>query len=48
MNRSIPVPQEITSRIAQHLEGYSGECSTLVSLSQNVDESNIPEWLDDW
>ncbi|KAG6723609.1 hypothetical protein I3843_03G210700 [Carya illinoinensis] len=48
MNRSFPVPQEITSRIAQHLEGYSEECSTLVSFSQTIDEPNDPEWLDDW
>lgn len=44
---SFPVPHEITSRIAQHLESHSEDCTPLFSASQDV-EVNIPEWLDDW
>ncbi|KAB1224454.1 Protein phosphatase 2C and cyclic nucleotide-binding/kinase domain-containing protein [Morella rubra] len=49
MDRTFPVPHEITSRISQHLESHSEDySSTLVSSFQNVEEFNIPEWLDDW
>ncbi|KAF3965164.1 hypothetical protein ACB098_01G175600 [Castanea mollissima] len=45
---SFPVPHEITYRITQHLESHSEDCSTLGSLAQDVEDLNIPEWLDDW
>ncbi|XP_062148034.1 protein phosphatase 2C and cyclic nucleotide-binding/kinase domain-containing protein [Alnus glutinosa] len=45
-DHSFPVPHEIASRIVQHLETHSEDC-TLVSSSQDV-ELNTPEWLDDW
>lgn len=49
MDRTFPVPHEITSRISQHLESHSEDyTSTLVSSFQNVEEFNIPEWLDHW
>ncbi|XP_059431761.1 protein phosphatase 2C and cyclic nucleotide-binding/kinase domain-containing protein [Corylus avellana] len=46
-DHSFPVPHEITSRISQHLETHSEDCTPLVSLSQDA-ELNTPEWLDDW
>lgn len=45
---SFPVPHEITCRITQHLESHSEDCTTLGSLAQDVEDLNIPEWLDDW
>ncbi|KAM5547617.1 protein phosphatase 2C and cyclic nucleotide-binding/kinase domain-containing protein [Rosa sericea] len=46
---SFPVPQEITSRIAQHLESHSDEYSAPQgSPSHNEEELDIPEWFDDW
>lgn len=48
-DRSLPVPREITSRVAQHLESHSVECTApLTSQSQDLDDLNAPEWLDDW
>jgi hypothetical protein len=47
MDRSFPVPHEIASRISQHLETHSEDCTPLVSSSQDV-KLNTPEWLDDW
>ncbi|GMY36100.1 protein phosphatase 2C and cyclic nucleotide-binding/kinase domain-containing protein isoform X1, partial [Fagus crenata] len=45
---SFPVPHEITSQITQHLESHSEDCTPVVSLAQDVEDLNIPEWLDDW
>lgn len=45
---SFPVPHEITSRITLHLESHSEDCTPVVSLAQDVEDLNIPEWLDDW
>lgn len=44
-----PVPHEITSRIAQHLENHT-EDYTIHSLSPSRDpeELNTPEWLEEW
>ncbi|CAK7337456.1 unnamed protein product [Dovyalis caffra] len=48
-DRSLPVPSEIASRVTQHLESRSQECTApLASPSQDVDDLNVPEWLDDW
>ncbi|KAH8482129.1 hypothetical protein H0E87_029550 [Populus deltoides] len=48
-DRSLPVPREITSRVAQHLESHSVECTApLTSQSQDLDDLNALEWLDDW
>ncbi|RZB92820.1 Protein phosphatase 2C and cyclic nucleotide-binding/kinase domain-containing protein isoform D [Glycine soja] len=49
-NHTFPVPQEIISRITQHLEVHSEDCSTgyLGSPLQEVKELNVPEWLEDW
>ncbi|KAK4280922.1 hypothetical protein QN277_012474 [Acacia crassicarpa] len=48
-NRSFPAPPEIISRITQYLEIHSEDCAgSQVSLPQEVDELNIPEWLEDW
>ncbi|RVW96284.1 Protein phosphatase 2C and cyclic nucleotide-binding/kinase domain-containing protein [Vitis vinifera] len=46
---SFPVPHEITSRIAQHLENHT-EDYTIHSLSPSRDpeELNTPEWLEEW
>lgn len=43
------VPLEITSRITQHLESRSEDCSiSLFSPPRKVEELNTPEWLEDW
>ena len=48
-DHSYGVPQEITSRIAQHLETYGNESSVpRPSLSEDLDCTDVPEWLDDW
>lgn len=48
-NHSFPVPKEIMSRIAQHLEMYSEDITfPRLSLSQDVEDGDVPEWLDDW
>lgn len=48
-NHSFPVPPEITSRIAQYLEIPSENCTDPQdSPSQEVEELNVPEWLEDW
>ncbi|XP_027923208.1 protein phosphatase 2C and cyclic nucleotide-binding/kinase domain-containing protein isoform X2 [Vigna unguiculata] len=49
-NRTFPVPQEIISRITQYLEVHSEDCSTGYPGSplQEVEELNVPEWLEDW
>ncbi|KAJ4839876.1 hypothetical protein Tsubulata_003181 [Turnera subulata] len=47
--RSFPVPHEITSRITQHLESNSEDSGLpLSSPSREVEDLNVPEWLDDW
>lgn len=48
-NHTFPVPQEITSRVTQYLEARSEDCSaSMGSPSQEVEELNVPEWLEDW
>ncbi|WVZ14197.1 hypothetical protein V8G54_011763 [Vigna mungo] len=49
-SRTFPVPQEIISRISQYLEVHSEDCSTGYPGSplQEVEELNVPEWLEDW
>nr|KYP66932.1 Protein phosphatase 2C and cyclic nucleotide-binding/kinase domain-containing protein [Cajanus cajan] len=49
-HRTFPVPQEIISRITQYLEVHSEDSSTgyLGSPLQEVEELNVPEWLEDW
>ncbi|KAK7247633.1 hypothetical protein RIF29_42520 [Crotalaria pallida] len=47
--RTCPVPGEIISRITQYLEVHSEDCSgALSSPPQEVEELNVPEWLEDW
>ncbi|KAF1859222.1 hypothetical protein Lal_00009806 [Lupinus albus] len=44
-----PVPEEIIYRITQYLDVHSENCSgTLGSPPQEVEELNVPEWLEDW
>ncbi|KAM7259538.1 hypothetical protein ACFE04_015279 [Oxalis oulophora] len=46
---TFPVPHEITSRISQHLESRSEDLIVnQASPTRDVDELNVPEWLDDW
>ncbi|KAG4141241.1 hypothetical protein ERO13_D06G064000v2 [Gossypium hirsutum] len=48
-DRTCPVPQELASRVAQHLEIHSEDCPVAVaSPPQDIAELNVPEWLDDW
>ncbi|KAK9026920.1 hypothetical protein V6N11_066778 [Hibiscus sabdariffa] len=48
-DHSFPVPHELTSRIAQHLETRNEECPVAVtSPSQDIAVLNVPEWLDEW
>ncbi|KAJ4957465.1 hypothetical protein NE237_024576 [Protea cynaroides] len=44
-----PVPHEITSRVALHLENHTEDCSILdVHPCGDTAELNTPEWLEDW
>lgn len=47
-NGSFPVPHEITSRIAQHLETHSEDFGASPSPNPYVEQLNTPEWLEDW
>ncbi|KAH1131949.1 hypothetical protein J1N35_003327 [Gossypium stocksii] len=48
-DQSVPVPHELTSRIAQHLESHNEECPVAVtSPTQDIAVLNDPEWLDEW
>ena len=49
-DRSFPVPPEVTSRIAQHLESHLDEYSIHQGAPSDNDEEehDIPEWFDDW
>nr|KJB64985.1 hypothetical protein B456_010G074600 [Gossypium raimondii] len=48
-DRTCPVPQELASRVAQHLEIHSEDCPVAVaSPPQDIAELNVPDWLDDW
>ncbi|XP_061357967.1 protein phosphatase 2C and cyclic nucleotide-binding/kinase domain-containing protein isoform X1 [Gastrolobium bilobum] len=50
-HHTFPVPQEIISRITQHLEVHSEDCTSgsLGSpLHDELEELNVPEWLEDW
>ncbi|XP_057759820.1 protein phosphatase 2C and cyclic nucleotide-binding/kinase domain-containing protein isoform X1 [Arachis stenosperma] len=48
-HRTFPAPPEIISRVAQYLEVHSEDCSgSLGSPLQEVEELNVPEWLEDW
>lgn len=49
VDRAIPVPEEITSRISHYLESHKDDCSIPPSSPPwNVEELNTPEWLEDW
>ena len=46
---SFPVPNEILSRISQHLENHIEDSAVpQTSPTRDVEELNTPEWLDDW
>jgi hypothetical protein len=48
---SLPVPPEIASRVTQHLESHSEECTALLASAspyRDLDDLNVPEWPDDW
>ncbi|KAL5768782.1 hypothetical protein ACOSP7_015327 [Xanthoceras sorbifolium] len=46
---SFPVPNEILSRISQHLEIHIEDSAVpQTSPPRDVEELNVPEWLDDW
>ncbi|PPD73561.1 hypothetical protein GOBAR_DD29504 [Gossypium barbadense] len=48
-DQSVPVPHELTSRIAQRLESHNEECPVAVtSPTQDIAVLNDPEWLDEW
>ncbi|XP_027357548.1 protein phosphatase 2C and cyclic nucleotide-binding/kinase domain-containing protein isoform X3 [Abrus precatorius] len=48
-HHTFPVPQEIISRIAQYVEVHSEDCTGYPgSPLQEVEELNVPEWLEDW
>ncbi|CAI0390200.1 unnamed protein product [Linum tenue] len=51
-NRTLPVPQEIESRVAHHTQtcsqDYDDPPSAADSSSQDTEVLNAPEWLDDW
>jgi len=49
VDRTIPAPEEITSRISHYLESHPDDCSLPPSSPpRNVEELNTPEWLEDW
>ncbi|XP_021723591.1 protein phosphatase 2C and cyclic nucleotide-binding/kinase domain-containing protein-like [Chenopodium quinoa] len=49
VNRTVPVPHEIVSRISHHLESYVCDTSPPPSSPRrNFEELNTPEWLEDW
>lgn len=44
-----PVPHEIMSRISQHLDSHFEDSPVFqASPPRDVEELNVPEWLDDW
>lgn len=46
---SFPVPHEIMTRIAQHLESRPEDCTLpLLSPARDEEELNTPEWLEEW
>ncbi|KAE8647032.1 hypothetical protein Csa_022960 [Cucumis sativus] len=46
---TFPVPETITSRVAQYLESYSENCSvSLTKPPQDLEEQKVPEWINDW
>ncbi|KMT03150.1 hypothetical protein BVRB_8g197060 [Beta vulgaris subsp. vulgaris] len=48
-DHNISIPHEIVSRINHHLESFLGDSSpTPSSPLRNVEELNMPEWLEDW
>ncbi|KAK7314428.1 hypothetical protein VNO77_32951 [Canavalia gladiata] len=48
-HQTFPVPQEIISRIRQYLEVHSEDYTGYPgSPVQEVEELNVPEWLEDW
>jgi hypothetical protein len=48
-HRTFPVPQEIISRITQYLEvRYEDSSASTESPLEEVEELNVPEWLEDW
>ncbi|CAK9172737.1 unnamed protein product [Ilex paraguariensis] len=48
-NHDFPVPQEIISRINEHLENHSEDIVTPpTSPLRDVEDLNTPEWLEDW
>ncbi|GLU09909.1 hypothetical protein SLE2022_267440 [Rubroshorea leprosula] len=47
-DKSVPVPHELMSRITQHLESHSENCTATIASPPQDEELNIPEWLDEW
>lgn len=48
-DQTFPVPPEIISRTTQYLELHSEDSVASVgSPLQEVEELNVPEWLEDW
>ncbi|XP_020536383.1 protein phosphatase 2C and cyclic nucleotide-binding/kinase domain-containing protein isoform X2 [Jatropha curcas] len=46
---SYPVPHDITSRVTQYLESHHEDCTIPpTSPARDIDDLNVPEWLDDW
>lgn len=48
-HHAFPVPPEIVSRITQYLEvRYEDSSASVESPLEEVEELNVPEWLEDW
>lgn len=46
---TFPVPDTITSRVAQFLASYPEDCSdSLAKPPQDPEEQDTPEWINDW
>ncbi|XP_023004729.1 protein phosphatase 2C and cyclic nucleotide-binding/kinase domain-containing protein-like isoform X2 [Cucurbita maxima] len=46
---TFPVPDSITSRVAQYLASYPEDsCGSLVEPPQDPDESDGPKWISEW
>ncbi|XP_022929938.1 protein phosphatase 2C and cyclic nucleotide-binding/kinase domain-containing protein-like [Cucurbita moschata] len=46
---TFPVPDSITSRVAQYLASYPEDsCGSLVEPPEDPDESDAPKWISEW
>lgn len=48
-DRTFPVPDEVISRINQHLENHTDDAfAHPVSPVRDIEGLDTPEWLEDW